>query len=210
MQSIQNSGRLAFISATLMALFFHSGIFAQSYDLTEMYPDKRAMTAANKSVKKGKMDVAFNRYLEAAAYGNKQAQKMVGLSYLDGSGTKQDSAKACAWLRLASTTGNRRLVTAYDDLAAKLGEDDVKSADKEFGKLQKKYSDESALKKRKKWVRRELKDSAGSGASRPSSNTQVSISLIPGRMTKITYGELSDTLDNYVEDFEKKLEPADS
>ena len=158
MQSIFHSGRVALISAALIALFLHSGVLAQNYDLTEMYPDKRAMDAANKSVHKGKMDLAVNRYLEAAAYGNKHAQKMVGLSYLDGSGVKQDSAKACAWLRLASSTGDRRLVSAYDDLAAKLGEDDIKSADKEFGKLQKKYSDESALKKRKKWVRRELKD----------------------------------------------------
>lgn len=208
MQFTRTSGRMACISAALIALFFYSG--AQAYDLTEMYPDRRAMDAANKSVHKGKMDQAVKRYLEAAAYGNKEAQKMVGLSYLDGSGVKQDSAKACAWLQLASSTGERRLVSAYDDLAGKLGQDDLASAEKEFNKLQKKYSDQSALKKRKKWVRRELKDSAGSGASRPSSNTRVSISLRPGRMTTITYGELSDALDSYVTDFEKKLKSADS
>ena len=172
MQSNRTSGRMAFISAALMALFFYGGV--QAYDLTEMYPDKRAMDAANKNVHKGKMDQAVKRYLEAAAYGNKEAQKMVGLSYLDGSGVKQDSAKACAWLRLASTTGERRLVSAYDDLAGKLGQDDLDAAEKEFNKLQKKYSDQSALKKRKKWVRRELKDSAGSGASSRQSTGKLS------------------------------------
>jgi TPR repeat protein len=203
-------GRMAFVSATLMMLFFHNGLFAQGYDLTEMYPDKRAMDAANKSVNKGKMDLAVNRYLEAAAYGNKEAQKLIGLSYLDGSGVKQDKVKACAWLRLAATTGDKRLVSAFNDLTQKLSDDDLGDAEKEFKKLQKKYSDTSALKKRKKWVRRELKDSSGSGASRPSPTTRVQVSLTPGRMTTVTYGELSSTLDEYVKEFEKTLEGSDS
>ena len=44
MQLTHPSGRLAFISASLIALFFCSG--AQAYDLTDMYPDKLAMDAA--------------------------------------------------------------------------------------------------------------------------------------------------------------------
>jgi len=194
----------------LASLLLAGSVLAQSYDLTELYPDKRAMDAANRSVSKGKMDFAVKSYITAAEYGNKEAQKLVGLSYLDGSGVKQDNQKACAWLRLAATTGELRLVSAYNDLDGRLSEEDRKGAEKEFAKLLKSYSDDAALSKRKKWVRKELRSSSGSGASRPSPNMRVQVSLTPGRTTTVTMKELQETLDSYVEDFEKSLDSGDS
>jgi len=208
MQTTVNHKPLFIIVTALVALCLTS--VALAYDLTEMYPDKRAMEVANKSVHKGKMEMAVNRYMEAAAYGHKDAQKLIGLSYLDGSGVKQDTAKACAWLRLAASTKQPRLVSAYRDLSAKMSESDLARADKEYKKLQKKYGDAAALKKRKKWVRRELRDSTGSGASRPAPTTRVQISLRPGRMITITYGELSETLSKYSDDFEKAIKASDT
>ena len=152
------------------------------------------------------MEGAFTQYERAALYGNKEAQKLIGLSYLDGSGVDQDNAHAAAWLRLASSLGDTRTQSAYNDLMGKISDGDKAEADKIYGKLQKKFGDEAALKKRKKWARKEERSMSGSGARRPPRNMRVEVALGDGRYQTVTMGELQDTLDNYVETFEKKLD----
>lgn len=177
-----------------------------AFDLSELYPDYKAMLSANKAVGRGDMSGAVKQYLTAAQYGNKEAQKLIGLSYLDGSGVKQDNAQACAWLRLAASTQDARVVTAYNDLLAKINEDDQAKADKAYAKLQKKYGDKAALKKRKSWVRKEFRSMSGSGAKRPPPGMRVQVSLSPGRSHTVTMKEFQDALDAYVEEFESELE----
>jgi len=191
---------LALIAALLVAGS------AGAYDLSEMYPDTRFMDSASKAVQRSDMEGAFIQYERAAKYGNKEAQKLIGLSYLDGAGVDQDMAQAAAWLRLAGTFGDARTQSAYNDLMTKISDNDKAKADKIYAKLEKQYGDEKALKKRKKWVRKEIRSMSGSGAGRAPRNMRVQVALGDGRYQTVTMGELQDTLDAYVDEFERRLE----
>lgn len=198
-----NKTRLSLLSAIVLCAMWQTVL---AYDLTEMYPHKRAMQSANRYVNKGDMTGAHKEYLAAAAWGHKEAQKLLGLQYLDGQGVDQDYVQAYAWLKLASSMGDTRTSMAFKDMVSNLDADTISDGEKAFSKIQKKYGDEAALKKRKKWVRKELRENKATGArGRPSRTTQVQISLTPGRMTNVTMGELQDTLDAYVDDFESQM-----
>lgn len=180
----------------------------QAYDLTEIYPHNRSMQSANRYVHKGDMQGAHKMYLEAAAWGHKEAQKLIGLQYLDGQGVSQDYVKAYAWLKLAASFGNNRTKLAFKDMQTTLDEETMAQGEDAYDGLQKKYGDEAVLKRRKKWARKELKENKATGARRPSRNTQVSVATSPGRMTTVTMGELMDVLDAYVDEFEKGMDDA--
>ncbi len=200
---MMNKTRLSLLLAVLFSAMWQTVL---AHDLTELYPHKRAMQSANRYVNKGDMGGAHKEYLAAAAWGHKEAQKLLGLQYLDGQGVDQDFTQAYAWLKLAASMGDSRTSIAFKDMLSNLDEDTISDGEKAFSKLQKKYGDEAALKKRKKWVRKELRNNKSTGArGRASRTTQVQISLSPGRMTNVTMGELQDTLDAYVDEFESKM-----
>ncbi len=200
-----NFNRFFQLSALVLLLMSSN---TQAYDLTEIYPHNRSMQSANRYVHKGDMQGAHKMYLEAASWGHKEAQKLIGLQYLDGQGVSQDYVQAYAWLKLAASFGDNRTKLAFKDMQSTLDEDTLAKGEDAFDGLQKKYGDEAVLKRRKKWARKELKENKASGARRPSRNTQVSVATSPGRMTTVTMGELMDILDAYVDDFEKGMEGA--
>ncbi|MDX1570633.1 MAG: hypothetical protein R3200_09125 [Xanthomonadales bacterium] len=174
-------------------------------DFTRLYPDVKAMEAARRSANSGDYEKAHEYYLEAAEYGNKEAQKLVGLQYMEGQGVEADPAMALAWLRIAGTFGDSRVRSSISELEGSLDADALKKADKHQKKLEKDYGDKAALKERKKWARREVRGmGTGSRAGRPNPMEQAQIQ-IDGRYYRIKLGEAMDAFDEYVDDFEKKM-----
>ena len=49
---------------------------------------------------------AFSKFKNAAAQGNSEAQKNLGVMYTNGQGVKQDYAEAVRWYMLAAALGN--------------------------------------------------------------------------------------------------------
>ena len=187
---------------TMLGLLVLSG-GALAQDFTQLYPDVQAMQKARSNANKGDYRDAHEYYLEAAEYGNKEAQKLIGLQYLDGQGVDADAARAHAWLRLASTHNDPRITGSFKELDATLSDEARAAAEKHYKTISKEYGDKQALKKRKKWTRKELRSTAGKGRPNPMEQTQIQID---GRYFRINMGDLMDALDSYVDDFEAKME----
>lgn len=190
----------------LFALLLAGGATAQDY--TSLFPDLQEMDKGRKATRSGRHGDAHEHYLIAAAYGNKEAQKLVGLEYIEGRGVDADAARAHAWLRLASTLGeDLRVKKALLELEGALDEDAVKAAERHFRSLEKKYGDKKALKKRKLWARKQLRG-ASSGARRPNRLEQTQIQ-INNMYYRVSMGEYMDALEGYADEFEEQMKAAD-
>lgn len=186
--------------AMLFLALVTTGAWAQDY--TKLYPDGPALQKGKAAAARGKYDTAHKFYLDAAAYGSKEAQKLIGLQYLDGQGVDADAALAYAWVKLANSAGDdMRIKKAYVELADALDDGVKTEAEKHYSKLAKDYSDEKALKKRKSWVRRELR---GSGSSRMSPMEQIQIQ-IDGMYYRVSVREYKEAVESYADDFEEAI-----
>lgn len=187
----------------LLGLLCAGSVLAQ--DFTRLYPDVKALEAGKRSASKGDYEKAHEYYLEAARYGSKEAQKLIGLQYLEGQGVDPDPARALAWLELASTFGDGRIAKSRSELEETLDETALKAAQKHLEKLEKDFGDKRALKNRKKWARREIRGmGSGSKAGRPNPMEQAQIQ-IDGRYYRIKLGDIMDAFDEYTDDFEDRM-----
>lgn len=88
-------------------------------------------------------EVAYREFLEAASFGDHQAQYNLGVMYVRGEHVAKDLKYAYAWLSL-SEQGNANLdASAAKKIYAHLDDQQKLEADKIFSELNSKYSDES-------------------------------------------------------------------
>lgn len=167
-------------------------------------PDQADLIRASRSLQNGLEKEAFDKYLNAARYGNKDAQKSIALMYIKGMGVDKDWAKACAWLMLAASHEDPLIGHARDEVLAALREDEIAAADAYYPEIDAEYGDLSALKRRVAWVRQQKRELT---ASREESMgaLRVQVADSTGYNWELSGDEYFRVLDAYVDELKRYL-----
>ena len=125
-------------------------------------PDQAHLARAAESLQDGFEKNAFENLLKAAEWGNKEAQKNLAVMYIKGLGVPKNWARAYAWLQLAASQGEPRIVAARDEVFGALREDEKVEAEAHYRELLPDYGDRRAQERRERWVTRKKRDITGS------------------------------------------------
>ncbi len=167
-------------------------------------PDQADVVRAARSLQDGFEKDAISKFKRAARYGNKEAQKSVGLMYIKGMGVKKDWAMAFAWLKLASSHGDPRIVAAREEVYGALRDDEKARADAYFLELQTEYSDQKALELRGEWVRKQKREVTGSRTGNVGA-LRIQVADATGYTWELSGRAYFDVLESYVLDFEAHI-----
>ena len=167
-------------------------------------PDQAHLIRAARSLQDGFERDAFDKFLLAARYGNKEAQKNVGLMYIKGLGVEKDWAKAHAWLRLAASHGDPRFASARDEIWGTLREDEKLAAESHYRELRKEYGDLTALQLREEWVRKQKREVTGSRLGKVGA-MRVQVADATGYQWEFSGTEFFSVLDTYVSDLKQHV-----
>jgi hypothetical protein len=164
-------------------------------------PDEADLVRAARSLADGFEKDAVEKFKRAARFGNKEAQKSVGLMYIRGMGVEKDWAMAFAWLKLASSHGDSRIIATREKVYGGLGDDEKARADAHFLELQAVYGDQMALERRRGWVRKQKREFSGSRQGN-SGNLRIEVADATGYTWELSGPDYFDVLESYVRDFE--------
>lgn len=167
-------------------------------------PDQADLVRAARSLQDGFESDAFDKYMRSARYGNKTAQKNIGLMYIKGLGVDKDWARAYAWFRLAASHNDASIVAARDEIFGALREEEKAQAETYYKEIAEDYGDVKALKRREQWVRRQKREVTGSrlgtiGALR------VQVADATGYTWELSGTQYFDVLDSYIAELETKI-----
>ncbi len=140
------------------------------YDL--VLPDQILLAQAVKAYQDGYNKSAFEKFKQAAAFGNADAQMYIGLMYLKALGVDQDWAKGAAWLRLSAQDKVKKHVEYYQSVQSQLKPNELKQAKKEYTIINDEYGTLATLKRRDRWVHKQKKKTIGSNLGSLASNVQ--------------------------------------
>jgi len=91
--------------------------------------------------------------LLSSSYGYNPSRFGIGMIYANGSnGFKIDLPRAYAWLKISAKGKNKNIVAQRDRIQKLLSQQEVVMANKILLKIKKKYSNDVAFKKFKKWI----------------------------------------------------------
>ena len=162
------------------------------------------MVRAARSLQDGFEKDAVAKFKRAARYGNKEAQKSVGLMYIKGMGVQKDWAMAFAWLKLASSHGDPRIVAAREEVYGALRDDEKARADAYFLELKTEYSDQKALELRGRWVRKQKREVTGSRTGNVGS-LRIQVADATGYTWELSGRDYFDVLESYILDFQAHI-----
>ena len=160
-------------------------------------PDQADLVRAARSLQDGFEKDAFDKFERSAQFGNKDAQKNLGLMYIKGMGVEKNWAAAHAWLRLASSHGDERIAAARDEVWGALRDDEKEQAEALYQELQAEYGDLAALQRREEWVRKQKREVTGSRLGNVGA-LRVQVSDATGYQWELSGTEYFDVLDTYV------------
>ncbi len=167
-------------------------------------PDQADLIRAARALQNGSEQEAFETYLKAARYGNKEAQKNVALMYMKGMGVEKDWARAYAWLRLAATHQDPRITEARDQVFAALREDEREVGQDYYREIDAEYGDVPALARREDWVARQ-KSEVGGARTGAGGALRVQVADSTGYSWELTGQEYFEVLDGYVSELKQYL-----
>lgn len=167
-------------------------------------PDQLDMRDATRSLMEGYERSAFEQFLEAARYGNKEAQKNIGLMYIKGMGVSKDWPKACAWMMLASSLGEPAFVEARNLIWRALRDDEREAAKAHYRDIVTRYGDQAALERRQSWVLRQKREITGSRTGNMNL-LRIQVADDTGYVWELWGEEYFSVLDTYVSDLEEQL-----
>lgn len=167
-------------------------------------PDEADLVRAARSLQDGFEKDAISKFKRAARYGNKEAQKSVGLMYIKGMGVEKDWAIAFAWLKLASSHGDPRIVAAREEVYGALRDDEKVRADAHFLELQAEYSDQKALERRGEWVRKQKREVTGSRTGNVGA-LRIQVADATGYTWELSGRDYFNVLESYILDFEAHI-----
>lgn len=125
-------------------------------------PDRKNLLQGAHALKKGYAKDAVSNFEDAARYGNKDAQRTLGMMYIQGTGVDMDWPQGHAWLKLAASHADPRAVSARDQVFAQLKPEELAQAEKWFADIKREYGDVAAVERREAWVRKEKRKITGS------------------------------------------------
>ena len=116
--------RTLIICASLLA----SSSLAAGQTITQTELDQ-TLSQAQVAMEAGKYDQAFELYNQAAHWGHKGAQYVLGELYLRGEGTQQNEVVGLAWLEVAAESRDREYVRALKNAKKSLSDSEIEKAD---------------------------------------------------------------------------------
>ena len=167
-------------------------------------PDQADLIRAARSLQDGFEEDAMDKFLQAARYGNKQAQKHIALMFIKGMGVPQDWAKAYAWLKLAATHGDPRIALARDEVLVALRDDERDLAMAYYAELKPEYGDLVALERREEWVRKQKREVTGSRLGKVGA-LRVQVADSTGYNWELSGTAYFDVLETYVASFREYI-----
>lgn len=167
-------------------------------------PDQADLVRGARSLQDGFETDAYDKFLRSAEFGNKEAQKSIGLMYIKGMGVDKDWATAYAWLKLAGSHGDPRIIAARDEVWGTLREDEKQDANQRYEQLKKDYGDYAALKRRQEWVRKQKREVTGSRTGRVGA-LRIQVADATGYNWELSGQEYYEVLDRYLADLKEHL-----
>jgi hypothetical protein len=162
-------------------------------------PDQVELVRAARALQDGFESDAHKKFLRAAGYGNKLAQKNLGLMYIKGLGVEKDWARAYAWFRLAASHNDYAVTAARDEIFGALRDDEKARAEIYFKEIKAEYGDAQALRRRELWVRRQKREVTGSRLGTVGA-LRVRVSDATGYTWDLSGDQYFDVLDTFVMD----------
>ena len=144
--------------------------YDQYHDL--VLPDQVLLSQAVRAYQDGYNKSALEKFQQAAAFGNTDAQMYIGLMYLKALGVEQDWAKGAAWLRLSAEDKIRKHVEYYQSVQSQLKPSELKRVKKEYAIINEEYGTSATLKRRDRWVRKQKHKTTGSRLGSLASNVK--------------------------------------
>lgn len=128
--------------------------------LEQLLPGDYNFCMGAAAMRKGDMPQALSRMLEAAAWGDKSAQKVLGLAYFNGEGATQDRALGLAWLGLSTERMQPENVGLFNSALEKVTPAQKARADVLYKQMRAKYADDVAAVRADKLFRRKMRELA--------------------------------------------------
>ncbi|MFK8014869.1 MAG: tetratricopeptide repeat protein [Gammaproteobacteria bacterium] len=139
-------------------------------------------------------DRAYDRGDYARAYriltkslvwrGDKYAQYLLGVMYLNGQGVRADPARGVAWLQLAAERGNPKLMAAYRDADERINDGQRARSNQLFDEFANEYGDRRVLarliRKDSRALRRATGSRVGATDNLPLTIVRLDGSRVPG------------------------------
>jgi len=110
---------------------------------------------AIEDIKKGKGNKSklMRHLLNSASYGFNPSRFAIGMIYANGSnGFNKDLPRAYAWLKLAAKGKNKNIFQERDRIKNNLSDEEIKKANKILISIEKRYGNDVAFKKFRKWI----------------------------------------------------------
>ncbi len=168
-------------------------------------PDRRNLGEGMQALKKGSAIDAISNFEDAARYGNKDAQKLLGMIYIQGSGVERDWPKGYAWLKLAATHGDNEAVSARDQVLAQLKPEELPRAKKQFEEINKEFGNLAAITRREAWIRKEKRKITGSRTG-SSSAVRIQVADSTGYTWEVAGAKYFELLEgNYLLEFRQNM-----
>ncbi|MFK7955004.1 MAG: hypothetical protein AB8B96_02820 [Lysobacterales bacterium] len=168
-------------------------------------PDLRNLQEGAHALKKGSAIDAISNFEDSARYGNKAAQKMLGMIYVKGLGVDLDWPLGFAWLKLAATHGDPEAVSARDQVLAQLKPDEVPLARERFEEINLEFGDQAAVERREAWIRKEKRKITGSRTGK-SSAVRIQVADATGYTWQVAGAKYFELLQgSYVLEFRQRM-----
>lgn len=128
--------------------------------LEQMLPGDYNFCMGAAAMRKGDTSGALSRMREAAAWGDKTAQKVLGVAYFNGDGTVQDRALGLAWLRLSTERMQPENVGLFNSALEQVTPEQKARADALYKQMRARYADDVAAVRADRLFRRKLRELA--------------------------------------------------
>ena len=125
-------------------------------------PDEVAFAYGLEALRDRLPEAALSALKRASKYGNKDAQKTIGMMYARGFEVDQNLAQAWAWLKLAKSTGDPQSHEWFDRISSIMTSEEMEQAEQDYQALQEFYGDVAALNHRAIWVSKQKRRTTGS------------------------------------------------
>ena len=186
----------------LLALFSSAALAGKPVFET---PDQKELVRAAHALKKGHEKDAAEKFMRAAEWGNKDAQKTLGLMYVKGMGVGKDWAMGYAWLDLASSLGNAAIISTRDQIYASMNDEEKSLVKGYTDELNENYGDKLALERREEWVRKQKRQMTGSRTGN-AGGVRVSVADATGYSWQVSGSQYFSLLEgSYILEFRQAM-----
>ncbi len=136
-------------------------------------PDRILLAKGMKAYQDGYNQSAMTKFKQSAAFGNSKAQELIGLMHIKALGVPRDWARGYAWLKLSAMDETNEHKQLRDAIFAKLSAEEKQQSSQIYHELLKDYDASQVLKRRSRWVAKQMHTATGSRTGSQTVNVQT-------------------------------------